>query len=63
MRSVALWALGTSVAFLVTAGAFLLLANLGSEPVALPDGAQLLVASGPVGGTQLPADTTVWLRG
>lgn len=32
MRDVALWVLGASVAFLVTAGAFLLLANLGSDP-------------------------------
>lgn len=46
MRGVALWALGTSVAFLVTAGAFLLLANLGgnataSDPIprAKPSGA------------------------
>jgi alpha-glucosidase len=39
------------------------LANLGTEPVALPDGAEVLVASGPADGTQLPADTTVWLRG
>lgn len=32
MRGVALWALGTTVAFLATAGAFLLLANLGGVP-------------------------------
>ncbi len=32
MRSVALWLLSASVAFLVTASAFLLLANLGSDP-------------------------------
>ncbi len=37
------------------------LANLGGEPVALPEGAEVLVASGPVDGA-LPADTTVWLR-
>jgi alpha-glucosidase len=37
------------------------LANLGAEPVALPEGARVLVASGPltdVGG--VPTDTTVW---
>ena len=32
MRGVALWVLGASAAFLLTAGAFLLLANLGSDP-------------------------------
>ena len=31
MRSIALWVLGASLTFLITAGAFLLLANLGSE--------------------------------
>ncbi|WP_166848744.1 glycoside hydrolase family 13 protein [Isoptericola sp. BMS4] len=38
-------------------------ANLGASPVALPDGAEVLLASGPLAadGT-LPADTTVWLR-
>ena len=34
MRGVALWVLGAAVAFLVTAGAFLLLANLGGTPAA-----------------------------
>ena len=33
MRGVALWILGASVAFLATAGAFLLLASLGGVPV------------------------------
>jgi hypothetical protein len=33
LRGVALWILGASVAFLATAGAFLLLANLGGDPV------------------------------
>jgi hypothetical protein len=32
VKGAALWVLGASVAFLATAGAFLLLANLGSEP-------------------------------
>ncbi len=34
MKGVALWALGATVAFLATAGAFLLLANLGGVPPA-----------------------------
>jgi alpha-glucosidase len=45
------------------------LANLGTEPVLLPRGAQVLLASGPVltdrsadPQTRVPADTTVWLR-
>lgn len=37
------------------------IANLGSAPVALPDG-EVLLASGPFDGSTLPQDTTVWLR-
>ena len=41
--------------------------NLGDVPVLLPDGAEVLVASGElaeVGGSRaLPTDVTVWLRG
>ncbi|AEG44685.1 glycoside hydrolase family 13 protein [Isoptericola variabilis] len=37
------------------------LANLGPEPVVLPEGVELLVASGPVDGV-VPTDTTVWFR-
>ena len=36
MRGVALWALLTSVAFLMTAAAFLLLASLGDDPESAP---------------------------
>jgi alpha-glucosidase len=55
---------GNDVVALVNSGAAgdtLVLANLGAEPVALPEGARVLVASGPltdVGG--VPTDTTVW---
>jgi alpha-glucosidase len=45
------------------------LANLGAEPVVLPHGAEVLVASGPVltdrsadPQVRVPSDTTVWLR-
>ena len=45
------------------------LANLGTEPVLLPHGAEVLVASGPVltdrsadPQVRVPSDTTVWLR-
>ncbi|WP_432456688.1 glycoside hydrolase family 13 protein [Cellulomonas iranensis] len=37
-------------------------ANLDDEAVALPAGAQVLLASGPLDGGLLPAGTTVWLR-
>ncbi len=37
------------------------LANLGTEPVTLPSGVEVLVASGPVA-DEVPSDTTVWLR-
>ena len=41
--------------------ATVVVANLGSEPVPLPDGARVLVASGPLtSGGLVPADTTVW---
>ena len=35
--------------------------NLGSEPVALPDGATLLLASQDLIDGRLPADTAAWL--
>ncbi|WP_270887591.1 glycoside hydrolase family 13 protein [Pedococcus sp. 5OH_020] len=39
----------------------LLLTNLGEEPVRLPPGAEVLVASGPLTGEdEVPTDTTVW---
>ena len=38
----------------------LVVANLGSEPVALPDGARVLVSSGPLEGGLVPTDTSVW---
>ena len=46
------------------------LTNLGATPVALPDDAEVLIASGELGepatpdasGPELPTDTTVWLR-
>jgi alpha-glucosidase len=39
------------------------LVNLSPEPVALPAGAAVLLASGPLGDDRLlPTDTAVWLR-
>ena len=47
-------------------GSVVVVANLGSAPVALPAGAEVLLASGLPGdapvGAELPGDTTVWLR-
>ena len=40
----------------------LVVANLGAEPVALPEGAELIVASGPLEDGLVPTDTTVWAR-
>ena len=38
--------------------------NFGADPVALPEGAQILLSSGPLGdGGTVPTDTTVWLTG
>ncbi|WP_424215073.1 alpha-amylase family glycosyl hydrolase [Streptomyces sp. BI20] len=39
----------------------LVVVNLGTEPVALPEHREVLVASGPLDGAALPADTAVWL--
>jgi alpha-glucosidase len=36
------------------------IANTGQEPVGLPVG-EIVAASGPVTGSILPADTTVWM--
>ena len=37
------------------------LVNLSADPVALPGGARVLVASGPLEGGLVPTDTAVWL--
>jgi alpha-glucosidase len=44
------------------AGAVRCVANLSAAAVALPAGASVLVASGPLEGGLLPPDTSVWLR-
>jgi alpha-glucosidase len=56
---------GDDVVALVNTGAgagdTLVLANLGASPVALPEGATVLVASGPLAEDgSVPTDTTVW---
>jgi alpha-glucosidase len=38
----------------------LVVANLGAEPVALPEDAEVVVASGPLEAGLVPTDTTVW---
>ena len=40
----------------------LVITNFGAEPAVVPEGAQLLLSSGPLGGGgTVPTDTTVWL--
>jgi alpha-glucosidase len=41
-------------------GEVLVIANLGDEPVELPVGARVLLASGDLDGDRVPTDTTVW---
>jgi alpha-glucosidase len=41
---------------------FVCLVNFGPEPVELPDGAEVLIASNELEGGAAPQDTTVWLR-
>ena len=52
--------LGPQVLALTVAGV-LVVANLGSGPVPVPAGAQVLLASGPLPGGEIPVDTTAWL--
>jgi alpha-glucosidase len=42
---------------------FVCVLNLDSTPAKLPPHTQVLLASGPLGGDGLPADTAAWLRG
>jgi alpha-glucosidase len=42
-------------------GRFICLVNFGPEPVPLPSGVEILIASGELEGGAVPADTTVWL--
>ncbi|HJQ07103.1 MAG TPA: glycoside hydrolase family 13 protein [Nocardioides sp.] len=44
------------------AGATRVLVNFGADPAPLPDGAEVLVASGPLTDDGLPTDTAVWLQ-
>jgi alpha-glucosidase len=57
---------GAADVIAVRNGSVLVVANLGSTPVPLPAGAEVLLASGLPDdasvGTELPGDTTVWLR-
>jgi alpha-glucosidase len=47
----------------LTNGGVLVLANLGATPVALPDGAEPLLSSGPLDRDgRVPTDVTVWAR-
>jgi alpha-glucosidase len=41
---------------------FACIVNFGPDPVALPAGADVLIASNELEGGELPQDTTVWLR-
>ncbi|MEX1908411.1 glycoside hydrolase family 13 protein [Janibacter sp. Y6] len=52
--------LGEDVVAFVVGESTLVLANLGDAPVALPAGAEVLVASGPLADGQVPSDTAVW---
>jgi alpha-glucosidase len=40
---------------------FILAVSFGPEPAPLPAHREILLASGPVGGTALPPDTAAWL--
>ena len=42
---------------------FVLAVNFGREPVPLPAHREILLASGPVAGPDLPPDTAAWLAG
>ncbi|MDG4820400.1 glycoside hydrolase family 13 protein [Asanoa sp. WMMD1127] len=40
----------------------LVLTNFGATPAQLPEGAEVVLASGPVAGREVPTDVTVWAR-
>src|SRR5690606_38339735 len=42
--------------------AVVVLTNLGSEPVPVPEGHEVLLTSGPLTDGAVPTDTTAWLR-
>jgi alpha-glucosidase len=50
-----------SVLAFTRGGNFSFVANLGTDPVALPPHREILLASGPLCDATLPADTAVWL--
>ena len=52
----------TSVLAFARGDGFVCLVNFGPDPVALPAGADVLIASNELDGGALPQDTTVWLR-
>jgi alpha-glucosidase len=51
---------GESLSF-ARGDAFACLVNFGEEPIAVPDGAVILIASNELEGGAVPQDTTVWL--
>jgi alpha-glucosidase len=52
---------GDDVIAFARGGRFLCIANLGSQPVELPAGTEVLVGSAELVGNAVPQDTTVWL--
>jgi len=52
---------GTEVLAFTRGEDFTCLVNFGSEPAALPPGAEVLIASKDLQGGAVPHDTTVWL--
>ncbi|GAB4012283.1 glycoside hydrolase family 13 protein [Nocardioides ultimimeridianus] len=66
-RSTLSWADDTgeellSLTLTTEAGTTAVLVNFGADPVPIPDGAAVLVASGPLADEGVPCDTAVWLR-
>ncbi|WP_300011002.1 alpha-amylase family glycosyl hydrolase [Pseudonocardia sp.] len=58
------WVDGEADALAFRNGPLLVVTNFGVDPIALPDGAEVLLASGELGGArQVPTDVTVWVRG
>jgi alpha-glucosidase len=54
--------LGDNVLAVARGDEFACIVNFGPEPVALPTGADVLIASNVLEGGAVPQDTTVWLR-
>ncbi|HEV7711841.1 MAG TPA: alpha-amylase family glycosyl hydrolase [Asanoa sp.] len=56
------WVAGPDEVVALRNGDLLVLTNFGVQPATLPEGAEVLLASEPVAGREVPTDVTVWAK-